>query len=578
MNEVIERLESLILNMRQLPVSGGLWWERVEEILETAKALETQNSEVKTEPAVSVSECRDAVRETELEAEVLRLAKSREFTEQWYAVRWERLRVFLKGTELEDKACAIMANGTATPEEPPTYAYQMNVLRWKLNCALDTVRDLEGTAADQSAPPGDLTNPSQPTPGEAKEVPVTDTPKVGRWMIGRPGCWMCECPKCWIGSPCCSDCRCRRPKPDLGDGDSQQQSKPEVSRSEQVVPESGEPQSKVGEWMTWACDCPDTFRHDATSDGPCARCGCGRPPLPGDSISDEELQQEDPYVNWHWCHPCPHMEMSDRVLGWWFQWCPQCRQERPALPARLSRLEAAHSEAIKDADLSEDAAAVQWPHSCQAVKKDILVDNGTCCPYCGLPEYPSPEPLTVSLPDPAWRYLGEDEILKEGDEFENNRTQVTAPVQPGLLGLRVEETFCNGFTGRYRRRIEPSLPFKKEPGYLYITNEKERLEHAPKLGTDEVWECGAWSRVNMGTPEFLTGNLYRRKLPLQESKPQVERPFRTTVLNRNGHHIVELPLSWQPGTVVEVKLEAIESKQARSNATEGSEADAGGAR
>jgi hypothetical protein len=57
--------------------------------------------------------------------------ESRTFAQQWYAVRFERLRDLAKEHGIWDKAAAIMANGTVAglpgrPYEPPTYAQLLN--------------------------------------------------------------------------------------------------------------------------------------------------------------------------------------------------------------------------------------------------------------------------------------------------------------------------------------------------------------------------------------------------------------------------------------------------------------------
>lgn len=53
----------------------------------------------------------------------------REEQESFYAVRWQRLRELLQGTSFWTRACAIMANGTATPEECPVYSILINKLK-----------------------------------------------------------------------------------------------------------------------------------------------------------------------------------------------------------------------------------------------------------------------------------------------------------------------------------------------------------------------------------------------------------------------------------------------------------------
>jgi hypothetical protein len=57
------------------------------------------------------------------------LAKARgriAFTQQWYAERFERLRGLCREAGVEDQFCNIVANGTASALEPPTYAQQLN--------------------------------------------------------------------------------------------------------------------------------------------------------------------------------------------------------------------------------------------------------------------------------------------------------------------------------------------------------------------------------------------------------------------------------------------------------------------
>lgn len=84
-------------------------------------------------------------------------AEKIQFTHEWYAVRWERLRKLIHDDALhiEDEACAIMANGTATVGEPPTFAQIIAVLRAELKRETqmyETVVNLHGgirTAAEE---------------------------------------------------------------------------------------------------------------------------------------------------------------------------------------------------------------------------------------------------------------------------------------------------------------------------------------------------------------------------------------------------------------------------------------------
>lgn len=77
-----------------------------------------------------------------LEAENVQLRRSLDFCRDWYAERWERLRQLIHddARHIEDEACCVMANGTATPGEPPTYGQTVSVLR-------NTVASLEAENA-----------------------------------------------------------------------------------------------------------------------------------------------------------------------------------------------------------------------------------------------------------------------------------------------------------------------------------------------------------------------------------------------------------------------------------------------
>jgi hypothetical protein len=82
----------------------------------------------------SPDELRDVV--DRLAALALREARCREHTEDFYASRWERLRTLVRSTDLDAPACAIMANGTATPDEPPTYPQRLAILTHERDEAL----------------------------------------------------------------------------------------------------------------------------------------------------------------------------------------------------------------------------------------------------------------------------------------------------------------------------------------------------------------------------------------------------------------------------------------------------------
>ncbi len=57
-----------------------------------------------------------------------KIRKEVDHTREWYAVRWRRLRDLIheNALHIENEACSIMANGTATPKEPPSYATLLN--------------------------------------------------------------------------------------------------------------------------------------------------------------------------------------------------------------------------------------------------------------------------------------------------------------------------------------------------------------------------------------------------------------------------------------------------------------------
>jgi hypothetical protein len=58
-----------------------------------------------------------------------------ERSRQWWAVRFQRLEDFARAEltpEQQHRFFSIVANGTASPADPPTYAQQMNMLRHEL--------------------------------------------------------------------------------------------------------------------------------------------------------------------------------------------------------------------------------------------------------------------------------------------------------------------------------------------------------------------------------------------------------------------------------------------------------------
>lgn len=61
----------------------------------------------------------------------LRAVQRREHTHYWWGVRSESLRELLDGTEYWDRFINIVANGTPCISTPPTYAQQLNTMRWQ---------------------------------------------------------------------------------------------------------------------------------------------------------------------------------------------------------------------------------------------------------------------------------------------------------------------------------------------------------------------------------------------------------------------------------------------------------------
>lgn len=80
----------------------------------------------RTRADVAVADANDAERAlSAVTAERDRLQRNLNFTEQWYAERFERLADLGKSAGCWDAMAAIIANGTADPYEPPTYAQQL---------------------------------------------------------------------------------------------------------------------------------------------------------------------------------------------------------------------------------------------------------------------------------------------------------------------------------------------------------------------------------------------------------------------------------------------------------------------
>lgn len=66
-----------------------------------------------------------------------------EFTKQWYAERLVRLRQLAEDNGLLTEHCSIVANGTASAMEPPTYAQQLNLAKHAAEAATQRAEDLQ---------------------------------------------------------------------------------------------------------------------------------------------------------------------------------------------------------------------------------------------------------------------------------------------------------------------------------------------------------------------------------------------------------------------------------------------------
>lgn len=73
----------------------------------------------------------------------------REYTEQWYAVRIARLTDLAKEHGIWPQVATILANGTAESTEPPTYAQQLNLTKYRAEKAeAEVERMRQGWDAD----------------------------------------------------------------------------------------------------------------------------------------------------------------------------------------------------------------------------------------------------------------------------------------------------------------------------------------------------------------------------------------------------------------------------------------------
>jgi hypothetical protein len=99
-----------------------------------------------------------AQRLTLAEAERDRAIDRRDHTVQWYAERLERLKDFAKEHGHWPEVACIIANGTASPNEPPTYAQQLNMAKHRAEAAEKKLAKAHATicslliAADEGPP------------------------------------------------------------------------------------------------------------------------------------------------------------------------------------------------------------------------------------------------------------------------------------------------------------------------------------------------------------------------------------------------------------------------------------------
>lgn len=93
------------------------------------------------------------------EARAAKAERSLDFTHQWYAERVRRIRDTAEREGIWPEVACILANGTADPAGPPTYAQLLNLKEWRAKAAEGAYRDLldackawrAAVAADQLA-------------------------------------------------------------------------------------------------------------------------------------------------------------------------------------------------------------------------------------------------------------------------------------------------------------------------------------------------------------------------------------------------------------------------------------------
>lgn len=81
-----------------------------------------------------------ATRETEAVERAEKAEKALEWTRQWYADRFRRIEDIAKREGIWEEVACIYANGTASADEPPTYAQQLNWAKHRADKAVADYR------------------------------------------------------------------------------------------------------------------------------------------------------------------------------------------------------------------------------------------------------------------------------------------------------------------------------------------------------------------------------------------------------------------------------------------------------
>lgn len=94
---------------------------------------ERNTNQMLTDALLAAEDERDA-----LKVESKRLAKKIDHSEYWYGTRFETLFHWAHrelNEQQKNQYFSIVANGSSAPDDPPTYAQQMNQLKWKVEAA-----------------------------------------------------------------------------------------------------------------------------------------------------------------------------------------------------------------------------------------------------------------------------------------------------------------------------------------------------------------------------------------------------------------------------------------------------------